>query len=142
VQKVQRPVKIVQKVQRPVQKRGSRKYLIRWKVQLSQEELQKISRRPEVLERALTHVKRGMKKVEAEIYRIVPMDEVMSSAPDLRSASPKGIAIVEASSGETVKSMVDDLLEGLTFGGFPVARNYIEFDISPLVAIGQDGGDD
>jgi hypothetical protein len=132
----------VQKAQRPVQKRGSRKYLIRWKVQLSQEELQKISRRPEVLERALTHVKRGMKKVEAEIYRIVPMDEVMSSAPDLRSASPRGIAIVEASSGETVKSMVDDLLEGLTFGGFPVARNYIEFDISPLVEIGQDGGDD
>lgn len=114
-------------------------------VQLSQEELQKISRRPEVLEKALIHVKRGMKKAEAEIYRIVPMDEVMSSAPsppDLRSASPKGIAIVEASSGETVKSMVDELLEGLTFGGFPVARNYIEFDISPLVQIGQNGGDD
>ena len=118
--------------------------MIRWKVQLSEDELQKISRSPEVLERALAHVKGGMKKVQAEIYRIVPMEDVMSSArspPDLRSATPKGIAIVEASSGETVKSMVDELLEGLTFGGFPVARTYIEFDINPLVEIGQDGGD-
>ena len=135
----------MKKVQRPTQPHGSRKYLIRWSVKLGQEELLQMSRRPEVLERGLSHVKRAMKEGEAEIYRIVPMEEMTGSArsqADLRSASPKGIAIVEASSLEKVRSMVDNLLEGLTFGGFPVARNYIEFDINPLVEIGQQGGND
>ncbi len=102
----------------------------------------KMARRPEVLDRALSYVKSSMKQVEAEIYRIVPTEEIGRFAPmaEVRSASAHGIAIVEAGSIEKVSGIVDKVLEGLTFGGFPVAKNYLEFDINPLVEIGQVGG--
>ena len=132
----------MKKVERPVQEHGHRKYLIQWRVHLGQEQLAKISQSPRVLDRALSHVKTTMKESGAEIYRIVPIEEVTGSprpTADPRSLTPKGIAIVEASSVETVRRMVDKLLEGLTFGGFPVTRNYIEFDISPLAEVGEGG---
>lgn len=132
---------MMKKVERPVQEHEHKKYLIQWSVRLGQEQLAKISQSPRVLDRALSHVKTIMKEGRVEIYRIVPIDEVTGSprpTTDPRSVT-RGIAIVEASSVETVRRMVDKLLEGLTFGGFPVTRNYIEFDISPLAEVGEGG---
>ncbi|HKT21259.1 MAG TPA: hypothetical protein VJR06_01360 [Nitrososphaerales archaeon] len=126
------------KVERPAPQRGPRKYLIRWKIKLGQDELLKISRRPQVLDRGLNYVKSSLNQVEAEIYRIVPTEEVAMSArmTEGGSASASGIAIMEAVSIEKVRGLVDKVLEGLTFGGFPVARNYLEFQINELVEVG------
>ena len=94
------------------------------------------------MERALNYVKGSIKEGEVRIYRIVPIEELSSSPrmTETMSASTKGIAIVEAGSIEAVRRMVENILEGLTFGGFPVARNYLEFDISPLIEITEEGG--
>lgn len=131
---------MVKKVQRPARGHGTKKYLIRWKIKLGQDELLKIAQRPEVLERALSHVNKGMKEREGEIYRIVPLAELTNSARMWEaSASPEGIAIMESSSLEHARKVVEEILEGLTFGGFPIARGFLEFQINPLAEVGEGG---
>ncbi len=56
------------------------------------------------------------------------------------AAHPNGIAIVEATSVEEARKMVDVLMEGLGFGfGAVPLKNYVEFSIKPLIEIGTGG---
>jgi hypothetical protein len=122
-----------------------RKYLVRWTVLLGREELEKMSARPDALQKAFNYVKGMMKGSKVEIYRIVAMEEVTRSARPAseglpKSVHPTGIAIAEASSVEEVRMMLEHLVEGLSFGGLPVpVQNYLEFEISPLMDIGLHG---
>lgn len=104
-----------------------------------------MSGRPEVLQKVLDHVNRMIKGSKIEIYRIVPMEEVTRSVrppsegiiEPVRSA---GIAIAEAGSVEEVRSMLERLVEGISFGGLPVPmQNYLEFEINPLMEIAHGG---
>jgi hypothetical protein len=121
------------------------KYLIRWTVLLGREELERMSGRPDALQKVLDHVNRMIKESRVEIYRIVPMEEVArsirpSAEGTLKPVHPAGIAIAEAGSVEEVRSMLEHLVEGVSFGGLPVpVGNYLEFEINPLMEIGHGG---
>ncbi len=126
--------------------RGSatpRKYLVRWTVVLGREELERMSGRPGALQKVLDHVNRAIKGTKVEIYRIVPIEEVTQSlrpASETKPARPAGIAIAEANSVEEVRRKLEQLVEGVKFGGLPVSvENYLEFEINPLVEIGHGG---
>ena len=111
---------------------------------MGREELERISLRPEVLQKVLDHVNRSIKGSKVEIYRIVPIEELARSvrptAEHPKPAHPAGIAIAEAGSVEEVRSMLERLVEGVSFGGLPVpVQNYLEFEINPLVEIGHGG---
>ncbi len=120
---------------------GTRKYLVRWTLRLGPDEIQKISARPDVLERVLDHVNRATRGSKFEVYRIVPLEEVAHSVRPVaetaqRQAHPSGIAIAEAGSMEEVKTMVENLLKGVSFGGLTVPmENYLEFEINPLAEL-------
>jgi hypothetical protein len=119
------------------------KYLITWSLHLTRDELAKISERPDVLEKGLNYVRHTMKGSGLEIYRIVQMEEFTRFARPVpgevaASAHPHGIAIAEASSVEEVRRMVDHWVEGFGFGGVSV-RNYLEYEINPLVDITKGG---
>jgi hypothetical protein len=120
------------------------KYLIRWTVLLGREELERISRGQDVLQKVLDHVNRMIKGINVEIYRIVPLEEVARSVrptiDDRKPVHPAGIAIAEAGSVEEVRSMLERVVEGVSFGGLPVpVQNYLEFEINPLMEIGHGG---
>ena len=120
-----------------------KKYLITWSLLLGREELEKISRRPDVLQKGLNYVKNTSKQSSLEIYRIGQMEEVTHFkrlVPGVvsESAYPHGIAIAEATSIEEVRTMVDFWVEGFGFGGVPVS-NYLEYDIKPLINIAEGG---
>ncbi len=115
------------------------KFLINWKLILNNAEMEKISMRPEVLQKGLIYVRNAAKRSTLEIYRIAEMDEITHFArPSLESASkprhPHGIAIIEAPSIEEARRLVNQWVEGFGFGGVSV-ENYIEFDINPLVDV-------
>lgn len=120
-----------------------KKYLITWNLILGRQELEKISRRPEVLEKGLNYVKNTMKGSKLEIYRIVEMEEVSHFVRPVlgigsESARPHGIAIAKASSVEEVRRIVDHWVEGFGFGGVSV-QNYLEYEIKPLMEIANGG---
>ena len=116
-----------------------KKYLITWSLLLGREELEKISRRPDVLQKGLKYLKKTSKQNALEIYRIGQMEEVTHFerlVPEAipTSAHPHGIAIAQATSIEEVRTMVNYWVEGFGFGGVPVS-NYLEYDIKPLIDI-------
>ena len=120
-----------------------KKYLITWSLILGREELEKISRRPDVLQKGLKYLKKTSKQNALEIYRIGQMEEVTHFErlfPEAipTSAHPHGIAIAQATSIEEVRTMVNYWVEGFGFGGVPVS-NYLEYDIKPLVDITSGG---
>jgi hypothetical protein len=122
---------------------GLKKYLITWNLLLGRDELEKISRRPEVLQKGLKYLKTMSKRNALDVYRIAPIEEVSHFSRPVpgvvaASANPHGIAIAEAASLEEVRTMVNSWVEGFGFGGVPV-QNYIEFDIKPLIEIGKGG---
>lgn len=120
-----------------------KKYLITWSLLLGREELEKISRRPDVLQKGLKYLKKTSKQSALEIYRIGEMEEVTHFerlVPGVvpASACPHGIAIAEAASLEEARTIVNYWVEGFGFGGVPVS-NYLEYDIKPLINITEGG---
>jgi hypothetical protein len=116
---------------------GRYKYLITWNLLLNREDLEKISMRPEALEKGLNYLKSMAKGSKLVVYRIVQMAEFTrhirpGSLPS--SANPSGIAIAEANSLEAVKKMADEWVEGLTYGGIPVGGR-LEYEIKPLLEL-------
>jgi hypothetical protein len=125
------------KVPQATRRVGRYKYLITWNLFLNREELEKISMKPEALEKGLNYLKNVAKGSKLVVYRIVQMEEFTrhirpGSLPS--SANPSGIAIAEASSLEEVKKMVDEWVEGLTYGGMPVGGR-LEYEIKPLLEL-------
>ncbi|MDA4117337.1 MAG: hypothetical protein OK455_03230 [Thaumarchaeota archaeon] len=120
---------------------GPRKYLIRWTVILGRDELEKMSGRPDALQKVLDHLNRAIKGSNVEIYRIVPIEEISESVRPgteiIKPARPAGIAIAEGDSIEDIRSRLERTVEGISFGGLPVSvQNYLEFEINPLMEIG------
>jgi len=129
----------VKKVPQAIRNIGRLKYLITWNLLLNREELEKISRRPEALEKGLNYLKNVAKGSRLQIYRIVPMEEITrlvrptpGSFP--ASANPSGIAIAEGNSIEEIRKFMDEWVEGLTYGGMPVG-SHLEYEIKPLVEL-------
>jgi hypothetical protein len=125
-----------------MQKGSLKKYLITWNLVLGREDLEKISRRPDVLQKGLKYIKSTARKNALIIYRIASMEEVthfgrpVYGARAESSHHPTGIAIAEATSVEEVRKMVNNWVEGLGFGfGAVPVKNYLEYDIKPLVEI-------
>ncbi len=122
-----------------------KKYLITWSLDLGRGELDKISQHPEVLNKGLKYIKSTTKRNPISIYRIGSLEEISRSVRPGRlgsadSAHPHGIAIVEAGSLEEARRMVDLLVEGLGFGfGSVPVKNYLEYDVKPLVEIAAGG---
>ncbi len=84
-------------------------------------------------------MKSMMKGSRLELYRIVPMEELTKFVrPEAvaTSAHPTGIAIAEAGSIEEVRKMVEHWAEGFSYGGVVSVKNYLEFEIHPLMQIG------
>jgi len=133
---------VVTRPQRAVKFIRRKKYLVTWSLALGHEELEKISRRPEALEKGLNYVTHMTKDNKLELYRIVPMAELTHFGREIhgesRLAHPSGIAIAEANSIEEVRKMLDQWVKGFSYGGVSV-QNYLEFDIKPLVEIGRRG---
>jgi hypothetical protein len=116
---------------------GRYKYLITWNLLLNREDLEKISQRPEALEKGLNYLKNVAKGTSLTVYRIVEMEEItrhtrLGALP--ASANPSGVAIAEANSLEEVKKMVDEWVEGLTYGGMPIGGR-LEYEIKPLMEL-------
>ena len=116
---------------------GRYKYLITWNLFLNREELEKISMKPEALEKGLNYLKNVAKGTGLTVYRIVEMEEItrhtrLGTLP--ASANLSGVAIVEANSLEEVRRMVDEWVEGLTYGGMPVGGR-LEYEIKPLMEL-------
>lgn len=93
--------------------------------------------RPEALQKGLNYLKNVAKGTKLTVYRIVEMGEItrhkrLEALPE--SANPNGIAIAEANSVEEVKKMVDEWVEGLTYGGMPVGGR-LEYEIKPLMEL-------
>jgi hypothetical protein len=118
-----------------------KKYLITWNLDLGRGELDQISQHPEVLDKGLKYIRSATKRNPISIYRIGSLEEISHFVrPDrlssVESVHPHGIAIVEATSIEEVRKMVDRLVEGLGFGfGSVSVKNYIEYDIKPLIEV-------
>jgi hypothetical protein len=126
---------------------ATRKYLITWTLVLERAELETMSAHPESLDHALNYVKSVIKgKIRGsklQAYRIVPIEEVVSSTRKIpSSARPTGIAIVEANSLEDVRKMLEDSMDGLSYGGMSVpVRSYLEYDIKMLADLELGGGE-
>jgi hypothetical protein len=118
-----------------------KKYLITWSLDLGRAELDKISQHPEVLNKGLRYIKNTTRRNPISIYRIGSMEEISRFVPIRRLRSAElvrlnGIAIAEAASVEEARKMVDLLVEGLGFGfGSVPVKNYLEYDIKPLIEI-------
>ncbi len=113
------------------------KYLITWNLLLNREDLEKISFRPEALKKGLSYLKNVAKGTGLKVYRIVEMEEItrhmrLGSIP--ASANPSGVAIAEATSLREARRMVDEWVEGLTYGGLPVGGR-LEYEIKPLMEL-------
>ena len=132
---------MVEKPKEIFQKPSLKKYLITWSLVLGREDLEKISRRPDVLQKGLKYVRSTARKNALKIYRIAAMEEVTHFGRPVHGAvaesmHPNGIAIAEATSVEEVRKMVNSWVEGLGFGfGAVPVNNYLEYDIKPLVDI-------
>ena len=127
----------VRKVKQPTRRVGRYKYLITWSLLLNREDLEKISWRPEALRKGLNYLKNVAKGTGLTVYRIVEMEEItrhtrLGTLP--ASANPSGVAIAEANSLEEVRRMVDEWVEGLTYGGMPVGGR-LEYEIKPLMEL-------
>lgn len=99
--------------------------------------MERISRRPEALQKGLNYLKNVAKGTRLTVYRIVEMEEItrhtrLGTLP--ASANPSGVAIAKANSLEEVRRMVDEWVEGLTYGGMPVGR-YLEYEIKPMMEL-------
>lgn len=121
--------------------RQTRKYLITWSLVLAREDLEKISRNPEVLQKGLKYIKSTTRENALTIYRIGSMDEITHFKRPMRgtypeSANPNGIAIAEATSIEEAREMVNNWVEGLGYGfGTVPMKNYLEYEIKPLIEL-------
>ena len=121
--------------------RQLRKYLITWSLVLAREDLEKISRTPEVLQKGLKYIKTTTRKNALTIYRVGSMDEITHFKRPMRgtypeTANPNGIAIAEATSIEEARKMVNNWVEGLGYGfGTVPVKNYLEYEIKPLIEI-------
>jgi len=127
----------VRKVKQPTRKVGRYKYLITWNLLLNREDLEKISWRSEALQKGLNYLKNVAKGARLTVYRIVEMEEItrhtrLGTLPE--SANPSGVAIAEANSVEEARRMVDEWVEGLTYGGMPVGGR-LEYEIKPMVEL-------
>ena len=127
----------IRKVPQATRRVGRYKYLITWNLFLNREELEKISMKPEALEKGLNYLKNVAKGTGLTVYRIVEMEEItrhtrLGTLP--ASANLSGVAIVEANSLEEVRRMVDEWVEGLTYGGMPVGGR-LEYEIKPLMEL-------
>ena len=125
------------KVKQPTRKVGRNKYLITWNLLLNREDLEKISGRPEALKKGLSYLKNVAKGTRLTVYRIVEMEEItrrtrLGTIP--ASANPSGVAIAEATSLKEARRMVDEWVEGLTYGGLPVGGR-LEYEIKPLMEL-------
>ena len=125
------------KIKQPTRKVGRNKYLITWNLLLNREDLEKISWRPEALKKGLSYLKNVAKGTRLTVYRIVEMEEIthrtrLGTVPV--SANPSGVAIAEANSLEEVRKIVDEWVEGLTYGGLPVGGR-LEYEIKPLMEL-------
>jgi len=121
--------------------RQTRKYLITWSLVLTREDLEKISRNPEVLQKGLKYIKSTTRENALTVYRIGSMDEITHFKRPMRgtypeSANPNGIAIAEATSIEEAREMVNNWVEGLGYGfGTVPVKNYLEYEIKPLIEL-------
>ena len=125
------------KIKQPTRKVGRNKYLITWNLLLNREDLEKISWRPEALKKGLSYLKNVAKGTRLTVYRIVEMEEItrrtrLGTIPV--SANPSGVAIAEANSLKEARRMVDEWVEGLTYGGIPVGGR-LEYEIKPLMEL-------
>jgi len=125
------------KIKQPTRKVGRNKYLITWNLLLNREDLEKISWRPEALKKGLSYLKNVAKGTRLTVYRIVEMEEIthrtrLGTVPV--SANPSGVAIAEANSLKEARRMVDEWVEGLTYGGLPVGGR-LEYEIKPLMEL-------
>jgi hypothetical protein len=122
-----------------------KKYLISWSLDIGPAELDKMSQHPEVLSKGLKYIKGATKRNSMCIYRIGSLEEISHFARSRRLSSaesvhPHGIAIVDATSIEEAKKMIDLLVEGLGFGfGSVPVKNYLEYDIKPLFEVTSGG---
>jgi hypothetical protein len=118
-----------------------KKYLITWTLDLGRAELDKISQRPDVLNKGLKYIKSTTRRNPINIYRIGSLEEISrfvrpGRQSSSQSAHPQGIAIAEAASIEEARKMIDLLVEGLGFGfGSVPVKNYLEYDIKPLIEV-------
>ena len=134
---VEKPKEILQ--------RQLRKYLITWSLALAREDLEKISRNPDVLQKGLKYIKTTTRKNALTIYRIGSMDEITHFKRPMRgtypeTANPNGIAIAEATSIEEARKMVNNWVEGLGYGfGTVPVKNYLEYEIKPLIELTSGG---
>ena len=119
----------------------TRKYLITWTLLLDPAELEEITAHPESLDHGLNYVKSMMKGSGLQLYRIVPMEELTHFSRTVpKSARPTGIAIADARSLEEARTMVENWVDGLTYGKGTVSiRSFLEYDIKPLMDLGQGG---
>jgi hypothetical protein len=134
---------MVEKIKEPLHRPALKKYLITWSLLLGRDELEKISRHPEVLQKGLEYVKNTAKQSKLEIYRIAQIEEVTHFERPAHTISatahPHGVAIARANSIEEARKMINFWVEGFGFGGVPV-QNYLEYDIKLLVEIATTGG--
>ena len=119
----------------------TRKYLITWTLLLDPAELEEITAHPESLEHGLNYVKSMMKGSGLQLYRIVPMEELTHFSRTVpKSARPTGIGIADAHSLEEARTMVENWVDGLSYGKGTVSiRSFLEYDIKPLMDLGQGG---
>lgn len=117
------------------------KYLITWTLAIGPGEMAQLNGHPESLEHGLNYVKSMMKTSGLQLYRIVTTEEMTRFSSQVpMSARPAGIAIAEANSIEEARAMVERWVDGLGYGGGSVPiRNYLEYEIKPLVDLGQEG---
>jgi len=117
------------------------KYLITWTLILDRAELDQITAHPESLEHGLSYVKSMSKGSGLQLYRIVSTEELTHFSREVpTSARPTGIAIAEARSLEEARAMVENWVDGLSYGKGTVSiRSYLEYDIKPLMDLGQGG---
>ena len=119
----------------------TRKYLVTWTLLLERRELEEIAAHPESLDHGLSYVKSMTKGSGLQLYRIVPVEELTHFSREVpTSARPTGIAIAEAHSLEEARMMVESWVDGLSYGkGTVPIRSYLEYDIKPLMDLGQGG---
>ena len=132
---------MIEKPKEIPQTQNLKRYLITWILILGHEDLEKISRNPEVLQKGLQYIKRTIGKNALQIYRIGSMDEITHFKRPIHgahpeSANPNGIAIAEATSIEEARKIVNNWVEGLGYGfGTVPMKNYLEYEIKPLIEI-------
>lgn len=120
-----------------------RKFLVEWSLHLGSEELTKISSQPAALEKALRYVHSLAEESELEIYRIVSMEELTRHTPSKMSRASNsmhssGIAILRADSLEEARKVIEEWMEGLSYGMISIGA-YVEYEIKPLVDIVRGG---